>query len=196
RLAPHIRPNFWVERRIGRFGQSLGVTATGLVLMRVVDAEAKTPAYPAFGYKQLVFEPFFGGGLVTAAAIPLSLSPLVGPWAFTAIMAVTLAVALFFGLFVLTRWRRSGATPWEQAKSSSSGCPAFVHARRSNGCVAVPSVPVPGTFGEQTTFVGVAAHRGDDEDRCPDEDTESGKEDGKPQRTEETEQKVVQEVLL
>lgn len=120
-LAPRIMPNYWFERSIGEFGQSLGVTATGLVLMRVVDAEAKTPAYPAFGYKQLVFEPFFGGGLVTAAAIPLSLSPLVGPWAFTAIMAVTMTVALFFGLFVLKRWRRSAGTPSEKEKSSSSG---------------------------------------------------------------------------
>lgn len=120
-LAPHIMPNYWFERSIGEFGQSLGVTATGLVLMRVVDAEAKTPAYPAFGYKQLVFEPFFGGGLVTAAAIPLSISPLVGPWAFTAIMAVTMAVALFFGLFVLKRWRRSADIPSGKEKSSSSG---------------------------------------------------------------------------
>ena len=119
-LAPRIMPNYWFERGIGEFGQSLGVTATGLVLMRVVDAEAKTPAYPAFGYKQLLFEPFFGGGLVTAAAIPLIISPLVGPWAFTAIMAVTMATGLFFGLFVLKRWRRrAGLEPIEKEKNDS-----------------------------------------------------------------------------
>ena len=105
-LAPRIMPNFWFERGIGEFGQSLGVTATGMVLMRVVDPEVKTPAYPAFGYKQLVFEPFFGGGLVTAAAIPLIVSPLVGPLGFLAIMAVTMVAALFFGLVVLRRRRR------------------------------------------------------------------------------------------
>jgi ESS family glutamate:Na+ symporter len=113
-LAPRIMPNYWFERGIGEFGQSLGVTATGMVLMRVVDPEARTPAYPAFGYKQLIFEPFFGGGLVTAAAIPLMVSPLVGPWGFLGIMAATMAAALFFGLVVLRRRRtkaESGAEP-------------------------------------------------------------------------------------
>ncbi|MBQ1080856.1 MULTISPECIES: sodium/glutamate symporter [unclassified Nocardiopsis] len=105
-LAPRIMPNYWFERGIGEFGQSLGVTATGMVLMRVVDPEVRTPAYPAFGYKQLVFEPFFGGGLVTAAAIPLIVSPLVGPWGFLAIMAATMLASLFFGLVVLRRRRR------------------------------------------------------------------------------------------
>ncbi|WP_067598995.1 sodium/glutamate symporter [Nocardiopsis listeri] len=105
-LAPRMMPNFWFERGIGEFGQSMGVTATGMVLMRVVDPEVRTPAYPAFGYKQLIFEPFFGGGLVTAAAIPLMVSPLVGPWGFLGIMVVTMAVALFFGLVVLRRRHR------------------------------------------------------------------------------------------
>ncbi|MGW5877286.1 sodium/glutamate symporter [Nocardiopsis terrae] len=109
-LAPRIMPDHWFERGIGEFGQSLGVTATGMVLMRVVDPEARTPAYPAFGYKQLVFEPFFGGGLVTAAAIPLIVSPMVGPWGFLAIMAATMAAALFFGLVVLRRRRRKEQT--------------------------------------------------------------------------------------
>ncbi|GHC83596.1 sodium:glutamate symporter [Nocardiopsis terrae] len=109
-LAPRIMPDHWFERGIGEFGQSLGVTATGMVLMRVADPEARTPAYPAFGYKQLVFEPFFGGGLVTAAAIPLIVSPMVGPWGFLAIMVATMAAALFFGLVVLRRRRRKEQT--------------------------------------------------------------------------------------
>ncbi|WP_026117761.1 sodium/glutamate symporter [Nocardiopsis alkaliphila] len=109
-LAPRIMPDFWFERGIGEFGQSMGVTATGMVLMRVVDPQVRTPAYPAFGYKQLVFEPFFGGGLVTAAAIPLMMSPLVGPWGFLAIMAVTMTMALLLGLVVLRGRRRKERT--------------------------------------------------------------------------------------
>ncbi|CAN5582722.1 sodium/glutamate symporter [soil metagenome] len=70
-LAPRVIPEYWFERGIGDFGQSMGVTATGLILMRIVDPDAESPAFEAFGYKQLVFEPFFGGGLVTAAAVPL-----------------------------------------------------------------------------------------------------------------------------
>ncbi|WP_017570450.1 sodium/glutamate symporter [Nocardiopsis halotolerans] len=105
-LAPRMMPSHWFERGIGEFGQSLGVTATGLVLMRVVDPEMRSPAYPAFGYKQLIFEPFFGGGLVTAAAIPLIISPHVGPVGFLAIMAVVLVTSLSTGLFAFRRRRR------------------------------------------------------------------------------------------
>ncbi|NLF55990.1 MAG: sodium:glutamate symporter [Thauera phenolivorans] len=70
-LAPRLIGRYWFERGIGDFGQSMGVTATGLILMRITDPDAKSPAFEAFGYKQLVFEPFFGGGLVTALAVPI-----------------------------------------------------------------------------------------------------------------------------
>jgi ESS family glutamate:Na+ symporter len=52
-------------------GQSMGVTATGLLLLRVVDPDYETPAADAFACKQIVHEPFMGGGLWTSAAIPL-----------------------------------------------------------------------------------------------------------------------------
>ena len=61
----------WFERAIADFGQSLGVTATGLLLLRTVDPENKTDAASAFGYKQLLHEPFMGGGIVTALALTL-----------------------------------------------------------------------------------------------------------------------------
>lgn len=96
-LAPRVIPRFWFERGIGDFGQSMGVTATGLLLMRMADPELETPAYEAFGYKQLVFEPFFGGGLITAASVPLIIQ--FGPWPFFSGMVVALIVALFSGLF-------------------------------------------------------------------------------------------------
>ncbi|OHW61998.1 hypothetical protein EUAN_14460 [Andreesenia angusta] len=70
-LAPRILSLYWFERGIGDFGQSMGVTATGLMLMRITDPENKTPALESFGYKQLLFEPFAGGGIFTAASIPL-----------------------------------------------------------------------------------------------------------------------------
>ena len=40
----------------------------------VVDPEGDTDATSAFGYKQLMHEPFMGGGLWTSAAIPLALA--------------------------------------------------------------------------------------------------------------------------
>ena len=61
----------WFERGIAEMGQSMGVTATGLLLLRVVDPDYETEAAEAFAAKQLLHEPFMGGGLWTSTAIPL-----------------------------------------------------------------------------------------------------------------------------
>jgi len=70
-LGPKIIPSYWFERGIGDFGQSMGTTASGLLLMRIADPDNKSPALESFGYKQLMFEPIVGGGLFTAASVPL-----------------------------------------------------------------------------------------------------------------------------
>ncbi len=71
-LAKRLLPQgSWFEQSIAEMGQSMGVTATGLLLLRTVDPEDKTIAPAAFGYKQLLHEPFMGGGLWTSLAIPL-----------------------------------------------------------------------------------------------------------------------------
>ena len=70
-LAPRLFREAWFERAIAEFGQSTGVTATGLLLLRTVDPENKTVAAASFGYKQLLHEPFMGGGLWTAFALTL-----------------------------------------------------------------------------------------------------------------------------
>ncbi|MBQ9789024.1 MAG: sodium:glutamate symporter [Lentisphaeria bacterium] len=72
-LAPKIFSDAWFERGIAEFGQSTGVTATGLLLLRTVDPDSETPAAEAFGYKQLLHEPIMGGGIWTSLAIPLLL---------------------------------------------------------------------------------------------------------------------------
>lgn len=99
-LARRMMPDYWFERGLADIGQSMGVTSTGLILLRVADPDLKTPAYPAFGYKQLVLEPFFGGGLVTAGSIPLIVNFGVG-WFFAAMLAVFIgsvaAGLLYFG---------------------------------------------------------------------------------------------------
>ncbi|MCS2610375.1 sodium/glutamate symporter [Halomonas dongshanensis] len=70
-IAPRVIPENWFERGIGDFGQSMGVTVTGLLLMRMADPKNESGAFESFGYKQLMFEPIVGGGLFTAAALPL-----------------------------------------------------------------------------------------------------------------------------
>lgn len=100
-LAPRMLPDYWFERGIGDFGQSMGVTATGLLLMRVTDPQNQTPALESFGYKQLLFEVFVGGGLFTAASVPLIFQFGVIPvLIFTAVITL---VCLLYGLIVYGR---------------------------------------------------------------------------------------------
>jgi len=70
-VGPRIFKDAWFERSIAEFGQAMGVTATGLMLLRTVDPENKTHAAASFACKQLLHEPFMGGGLWTAMALPL-----------------------------------------------------------------------------------------------------------------------------
>jgi glutamate:Na+ symporter, ESS family len=95
-FARRMIPEWWFERGIGDLGQSMGVTATGLILMRVVDPDGRTPALEAFGYKQLGFEPFLGGGLITATSIPLIAQ--FGPVPFLIAMTIVMFLALGLGL--------------------------------------------------------------------------------------------------
>ncbi len=115
-LAPRIIGRFWFERGIGDFGQSMGVTATGLILMRVVDPDGKSPAFEAFGYKQLVFEPFFGGGLVTALAVPIVY--LTGAWPLFFVMLVVFLVALLSGLLYFRPREMKDRREWKERQAS------------------------------------------------------------------------------
>lgn len=96
-FGPRMMPDYWLERAVGDFGQSTGVTATGLMLMRVADPEMKSPAVEGFGYKQLVFEPFLGGGLVTALSAPLVF--MWGPIPFLIFSTVMMIIGIVVGLF-------------------------------------------------------------------------------------------------
>ncbi len=99
-LAPKLIPKYWFERGIGDYGQSMGMTAVGLILIRVVDSDNQTPSLESFGYMQLLFEPFIGGGLITAMSVPLIHH--FGPWplligAFVLMVAWLLVGLLYFG---------------------------------------------------------------------------------------------------
>ncbi|WP_373895818.1 sodium/glutamate symporter [Virgibacillus sp. CBA3643] len=99
-LAPRMIPSYWFERGIGDFGQSMGITATGLLLMRIADPKNESPAFEGFGYKQLLYEPFLGGGLVTALSVPLVYQLGAIPFLiFAAVMCITGALVglLYFG---------------------------------------------------------------------------------------------------
>ncbi len=104
-LARRMLPDAWFERSIAEMGQSMGVTATGLLLLRVVDPDYETPAADAFASKQLLHEPFMGGGLWTSAAIPLLATVGAGP----VFLIATAAVAFWIVLTFAARLNRARA---------------------------------------------------------------------------------------
>ncbi|MCC5809044.1 MAG: sodium:glutamate symporter [Ectothiorhodospiraceae bacterium] len=100
-IAPKVIPENWFERGIGDFGQSMGVTVTGLLLMRMADPKNRSGALESFGYKQLMFEPVVGGGLFTAASIPLIAQ--FGPVTVLGLTLVLTLAWLAFGLLYFGR---------------------------------------------------------------------------------------------
>ena len=104
-LARWLLPDAWFERAIAEMGQSMGVTATGLLLLRVVDPDYETPAADAFATKQLLHEPIMGGGLWTSMAIPL-LAVWGGPGVFLVSCG---AVAVWLTALIVARAMRQRA---------------------------------------------------------------------------------------
>jgi ESS family glutamate:Na+ symporter len=92
-LAPRMIPGRWFARGAGDFGQSIGMAALGLLLIRLADPRDEARAAERFGYKQVLFEPLVGGGLFTAAAVPLIAQVGPGP-VFIFVTVVTLGFLL------------------------------------------------------------------------------------------------------
>ena len=113
-LAPLILPVYWFERGIGDMGQSMGVTATGILLIRMVDAENRTGAFECFAYKQLFFEPIVGGGLFTAAA-----PALIARFGAISILFLTAGLLAFWLIFGIANCQRiKKQLLWEQAETN------------------------------------------------------------------------------
>ncbi len=96
-LTPLMIPTYWFERGAGNFGQSMGMTATGILLMKLADPKNETPALEGFGYKQLLFEPIVGGGIFTAASVPLIFQ--FGPVVVLIFCFIMLIIWLIIGIF-------------------------------------------------------------------------------------------------
>ncbi len=98
--APRMFPEHWFERCVTEFGMQSGVTAIGLVLLRLVDPDYKTGTAESFGLKQMVYEPFLGGGFITAMA-PLFIIRY-GIWPGIVISLVVMII--FLGISVGAGW--------------------------------------------------------------------------------------------
>lgn len=105
-LARRYMGKWWFERAIADFGQSMGMTASGLLLLQVSDPTGRSPALASFGYKQLFFEPIVGGGFFTAAAIPLIVA--FGPWPILVLTATITSFWVALGILHFGRYREPG----------------------------------------------------------------------------------------
>ena len=94
-LAPRLIPGPWFERGIPNFGQSMGMTVTGIMLYQMADSKNRSGGLERLGYKQLMFEPVVGGGLFTAMSLPLINE--FGPWTMLAVAVVLLVFWLALG---------------------------------------------------------------------------------------------------
>ncbi|MBE7380730.1 MAG: sodium:glutamate symporter [Leptolyngbya sp. SIO1E4] len=103
-FAPRIFPSHWFEKGIGDMGQSMGVTATGILLLRMVDPDNHSGAFESFAYKQLFFEPIVGGGLFTAASPALIVR--FGLWGTLIITGGLLLFWLAMGFILIRQNRR------------------------------------------------------------------------------------------
>lgn len=103
-LAPRMIPDRWFEKAIGDFGQGTGMAVSGLLLMRIADPENRSRALESFGYKQLPYEPFLGGGLLTALALPLCAR--FGPGALLAVTGTFCLVCAISGMVLFADGRR------------------------------------------------------------------------------------------
>jgi len=108
-LAPRMLPGAWFERGITEYGMQTGVTALGLLLLRVADPHFETEAAESFGFKQIIYEPMLGGGFITASAPILIVSFGIGPSYLVAALSVVffLAVAYFSGWLQVRRGPKS-----------------------------------------------------------------------------------------
>lgn len=101
-LGPRFFPDLWFGRGIADYGQSQGNVATGFILAEMADPAHTTDAATGYGYKQLFYEPFLGGGILTALSVPIIVA--IGSLAFGIASAVVTVGLIIWGM---TRNRRT-----------------------------------------------------------------------------------------
>ena len=97
-LAPRIFRKHWFEYGMTDLGQAMGMTATGLLMNRLVDPMNRTGSREAFAYKQLAFEPFMGGGVITAVMVVAVVE--VGPLPVLGVASAVLVFWIIVGLIL------------------------------------------------------------------------------------------------
>ena len=103
-LGPHVYPRPWYPYGLGDLGGGTATTASGLLLIRISDPLERTQANQAYSEKQPFYEPFMGGGLVTAFSLPI-----IAAWGVWTALAITGAILVcWLGVAVWIAKRNSG----------------------------------------------------------------------------------------
>ncbi|MFG0289485.1 MAG: sodium/glutamate symporter [Rhodopirellula sp. JB044] len=120
-LSRRILPeSHWFELGLINFGMSTGTTATGFVLLRVIDPELKTRAAEQYALAAPLSAPFIGGGMITVG-LPLVLLERI-PIAVSAVsMALVLAVLVGMGGWWKAKLTSRQRFPTEKTGPDSSG---------------------------------------------------------------------------
>ncbi|MCA9178657.1 MAG: hypothetical protein KDB14_29550 [Planctomycetales bacterium] len=93
---------YWFQLGLLNYGMSTGTTATGFVLLRVVDPQLRSGAAEVYALASPLSSPFVGGGMITLA-LPMIVAGSSSP----AIPCLVLSVALL-ALFAAGFWLRTG----------------------------------------------------------------------------------------
>lgn len=104
-ISRHVLPRtHWFQLGLINYGMSTGTTATGFVLLRIVDPELRTAAAEDYALAAPLSAPFIGGGMLTIA-LPLLLLERV-PLALSAVVLSAVVAALVaYGAWVARRQR-------------------------------------------------------------------------------------------
>jgi ESS family glutamate:Na+ symporter len=106
-LAPRMLPKpHWFELGLINYGMSTGTTATGFVLLRLVDPELRTAAAKDYALAAPLSAPLVGGGVITIG-LPLLLLERLPIAASTLLISLVVALLIFAGI----RQRRKIVAP-------------------------------------------------------------------------------------
>ena len=97
-FAYFIFDDYWFEKSLIEFGNSTGVVASGLLLLRLADPKNISKTLPIFTSKQLFAQLILSGGLFTVLA-PLMISKIGLDYWIEICAAITFAILLIAFLF-------------------------------------------------------------------------------------------------
>ena len=110
-ISRSILPNeYWFQLGLINYGMSTGTTATGFVLLRMVDSELQSGAPEDYALAAPLSAPFIGGGILTIG-LPLLVLERV-PIAIPAIILMAVIGGL---IYVGQLWKRNTETTYENA---------------------------------------------------------------------------------